>query len=426
MQKKVYLCSARKTKKIRNGSMDQVLSSIIRCIYVEVDDENPSESYHQVSLASQVSSNTSGPLLQPPLFSPPSIDSCSDSCPVLPLNPPFIVSIHGDSITNDAFYDQKQLHFRQCLDDSHSDPSTNGVFFQVLSSAPSSETLSDSSELGELMIPSVDSLSSSGSNDPFDSTIVVVMKIQNAEEKREITQALSQSQLNSKELGGEDEETKEEKVSNGLVERERWIKHYSSYHKILIVGEGDFSFSASLALAFGSATNMTATSLDSEGFLSRNYWNAMSNIQNLRSRGCKVMHGVDATEMANNFLFKGEIFDRIIFNFPLAGFFSNESREAQLSRHRRLVGLFLENASEMISENGEIHIAHKSNGFFREWNLPLLASKCGLLLIEEQHFDFTDYPGYRTKYGFGGDKNFHSHPSKIYKFGLWNCQKFSL
>ncbi|CAK9145050.1 unnamed protein product [Ilex paraguariensis] len=299
--------------------MGRVLSGVIRCICGEVDDENPSESSHQVFLASQVSSNNSCPLLQPPLFSPPSIDSCSDSCPVLTLNPPFIVSIHGDSITNDAFYDQKQLDFRRCLDDSHSDPSTNGVFFQVLSSAPSSVTLSD---------------------------------------------------------------------SPGLIE----------------------SLSDSSEL----------------GFLSRNYWNAMANIQNLRSRGCKVMHGVDATEMANNFLFKGEIFDRIIFNFPLAGFFPNESREAQQSRHKRLVGLFLENASEMISENGEIHIAHKSNGFFREWNLPLLASKCGLLLIEEQHFDFADYPGYRTKYGFGGNRNFHSYPSKIYKFGLWNCQKFSL
>ena len=94
------------------------------------------------------------------------------------------------------------------MDDSHSDPNTNGVFFHVLSSAPSSESLSDSSELGEL-IPSVDSLSSSGSNDTFDSIIVVDKKIQNVEEKREITKALSQSQLDSKEPGGEDEETKD-------------------------------------------------------------------------------------------------------------------------------------------------------------------------------------------------------------------------
>lgn len=45
----------------------------------------------------------------------------------------------------------------------------------------------------------------------------------------------------------------------------RWIKHYSSGHRILLVGEGDFSFSTCLAAAFGWASNMVATSLDSQG-----------------------------------------------------------------------------------------------------------------------------------------------------------------
>lgn len=45
----------------------------------------------------------------------------------------------------------------------------------------------------------------------------------------------------------------------------RWIKHYSSAHRILLVGEGDFSFSTCLAKAFGWATNMVATSMDSQG-----------------------------------------------------------------------------------------------------------------------------------------------------------------
>lgn len=46
---------------------------------------------------------------------------------------------------------------------------------------------------------------------------------------------------------------------------EKWIKHYSSSHRILLVGDGDFSFSLCLANAFGTGTNMVATSLDNEG-----------------------------------------------------------------------------------------------------------------------------------------------------------------
>ncbi|KAK1631765.1 hypothetical protein QYE76_006080 [Lolium multiflorum] len=45
----------------------------------------------------------------------------------------------------------------------------------------------------------------------------------------------------------------------------KWLKHYSSEQSILIVGDGDLSFSRSLATAFGSGENLVATSLDSYG-----------------------------------------------------------------------------------------------------------------------------------------------------------------
>ena len=58
----------------------------------------------------------------------------------------------------------------------------------------------------------------------------------------------------------------------GVKEKEeRWIKHYSSGHKILLVGEGDFSFSACLARAFRSAVNMVSSSLHSQGELYYTY-----------------------------------------------------------------------------------------------------------------------------------------------------------
>ncbi|KAL3814112.1 hypothetical protein ACJIZ3_015380 [Penstemon smallii] len=196
------------------------------------------------------------------------------------------------------------------------------------------------------------------------------------------------------------------------------IKHYNNQQKILLVGEGDFSFSACLALAFGRAPNIIATSLNSKEFLEKNYEKAASNIENIRMRDGKVMHGINATKIAKHASLGHIKFDRIIFNFPFAGFFTNLSHESVLRRHRRLVSLFMKNAKEMLSEDGEIHISHKTNGSHSEWNVESMASSHGLRLIQAVKFKQRDYPGYNTKYGFGGDQNFNCNPSKTYKFGL--------
>lgn len=218
--------------------------------------------------------------------------------------------------------------------------------------------------------------------------------------------------------GRKPKQEEEGRVRVGPVAKSAWIGFYGSCHRILLVGEGDFSFAACLAMTFGSATNMISTSLDSLGFLSNNYRRAVSNIHELKSRGSTVIHNFDATKMADYCLLKGMKFDRIVFNFPHAGFFPNEARNSQIRRHQKLVTLFFANAMNMISEDGEIHVAHKSNGFHREWNLEYLASLIGLRLIEEVPLNLAGYPGYCTKYGFGGDRNFDSNPSKTYKFGL--------
>lgn len=61
------------------------------------------------------------------------------------------------------------------------------------------------------------------------------------------------------------EEDDDEPSESESESEEKWRKHYSSKQRILLVGEGDFSFSLCLATHFGSARNMVATSLDSQG-----------------------------------------------------------------------------------------------------------------------------------------------------------------
>lgn len=54
-------------------------------------------------------------------------------------------------------------------------------------------------------------------------------------------------------------------VNFGEEDTEKWVKYYSSFHQILLVGDGDFSFSICLAQSFGSASNIVASSLDDRG-----------------------------------------------------------------------------------------------------------------------------------------------------------------
>ncbi|XP_021758840.1 uncharacterized protein At4g26485-like isoform X2 [Chenopodium quinoa] len=195
------------------------------------------------------------------------------------------------------------------------------------------------------------------------------------------------------------------------------IGPYTRDQRVLLVGEGNFSFSASLAVDFGlSASNIIATSLNHEDFLIKNYREFPNNKAELETRGSVVLHGVNATKMVKHPFVGSMMFDRVIFNFPHAGKFGKGDHELRM--HQKLISGFLRNAKKMIAEDGEIHITSKSSRFYRRWDIPKLGSDQGLYLIQAAKFKRLEYPGYQTKYGFGGDGNFCCSPSKTYKFGL--------
>ncbi|KAK7333324.1 hypothetical protein VNO80_30091 [Phaseolus coccineus] len=111
-------------------------------------------------------------------------------------------------------------------------------------------------------------------------------------------------------------------------------------------------------------------------------------------------------------------FDRVIFNFPHAGFHGREDSTMMIKKHKALVLGFFNNASGMLRANGEIHVSHKTTAPFSHWNIKDLAARCFLTLIESADFNIEDYPGYNNKRGdsYRCDEPFPLGKCCTYKF----------
>ncbi|KAL7130720.1 hypothetical protein ABFS83_13G152700 [Erythranthe nasuta] len=184
---------------------------------------------------------------------------------------------------------------------------------------------------------------------------------------------------------------------------------------MLLVGEGDFSFAASFATAFGNASNIVATSLDSQ---------AAANVCLLKDKGCTVIHGVDATTMSQHPSLMHQKFDRIVFNYPHAGFPRTEHDILIKYRtlHKEVVRGFLRNGREMLTRRGEIHVTHKIGEPFSQWGIEELGREVGLVLTEKAAFSVSDYPGYENKRGGEGSS---CRSSDTFPAGLSRTFKFA-
>ncbi|XP_050379877.1 uncharacterized protein At4g26485-like [Argentina anserina] len=201
---------------------------------------------------------------------------------------------------------------------------------------------------------------------------------------------------------------------------ERRIEHYGSSQKILLVGEGDFSFSVCLARAFRRATNMVATSLDSRESLREKHWSCASHLNQLKQRGCLVLHDVDVHDMDQHYILRRMKFDVIIFNFPHAGHYPGlrESHHQLIEMHKQLLSGFFASARVMLRFGGEVHVTARDDYPYNTWDVEELAAEEGLILTERVWFDKSDYPGYHNKRGGGinSNKKFPLRDSYTFKF----------
>ncbi|RLM85716.1 uncharacterized protein C2845_PM04G19270 [Panicum miliaceum] len=194
---------------------------------------------------------------------------------------------------------------------------------------------------------------------------------------------------------------------------------------ILLVGDGDFSFSLALATAFGSGANLVATSLDTYEDLKDKYSKAESNLTELKRLGATLLHGVDTKKMKLHPDLKNRRFDRIIFNLPHAGFKGKEDDLYMINSHRELVWGFFNNALHLLRPYCKIHINHKTGGAYDRWEFEDLASEVCLVLVEKVAFRQEDYPRYNQKRGDSArcDEAFDLGTCFTFKFRIRDYRK---
>lgn len=180
------------------------------------------------------------------------------------------------------------------------------------------------------------------------------------------------------------------------------VMPYKLEQKLLLVGEGNFSFTAALADKLGSARDIVATSFDHKDTLEKKYPDAAEFENDIEALGGQVDHGVDATQLHKcESLVEAGPWDCVIFNFPHVGFGIKDQLK-NIRANQEMLRDFLASATTMLHGTGEIHITIKRGEPYESWKVVKLGTETAGLKLKNA-FDFVpaQYPKYRHRRTLG-------------------------
>jgi|TARA_B110000977_G_scaffold34198_1_gene45686 25S rRNA (uracil2634-N3)-methyltransferase len=213
---------------------------------------------------------------------------------------------------------------------------------------------------------------------------------------------------------------------------------YHSGQRILLVGEGNFSFALALTTLFDSeGTNLLATGLDKTGVARQSYPDMVDIEQSLCATGTGVRFNVDVQEEgmlkkvakewwalgndpehardrergggrsngeANTYssantstsgagpggFFHG--FDRIVWNFPCAGVGTVGRLAVQANQD--LLDTFFKESKKLLAKEGEVHVAMADDSNRAQFNAVGVAARAGYAFRAAVDFEPSEFPGY--------------------------------
>ena len=154
--------------------------------------------------------------------------------------------------------------------------------------------------------------------------------------------------------------------------------------RVLLIGEGDFSFARSVVEQGQSPPRtMVASSYENPPISG-----AASNTEVLQRRGVRVEPGLDARRLHER-VDLGE-FDLIVWNFP----YQPSSRTDSTEVHQALLQSFFGSARSRLSSGGRVVVTLKNDFPYNTWKIEEQARSQGFRLVDTPAFNLADYPGY--------------------------------
>ncbi|WBW74867.1 ribosome biogenesis protein Bmt5 [Schizosaccharomyces osmophilus] len=181
----------------------------------------------------------------------------------------------------------------------------------------------------------------------------------------------------------------------------RYVPPFERNHRFLLIGEGNFSFAASLQKHhLDDEAALLATCYDSKADVELKYPDSSGYIEQVLQSGGEIIYDVDATRLKQNRKLRNRQFDTILWNFPHSGK-GIKDQDRNILDNQKMLLEFFKQSKEFLSENGVIVITLAETKPYNMWNLKGLAKEAGFISLMTEPFDSSCYPEYSHRRTIG-------------------------